>query len=225
MNNPFPEIPKTPKKPPEHLLTLEEAEERLNPHKELLETCIQHAWDEWRSFYAAKHLILDARARAAIVFSEIVALAQQKFSGLDGVKFTRRQNSFWLYVGDDIIIRFKKLKKNGACSSIDTRQQMLFKAQMSLPTMEAGTLLHAGYALDVLQTEIERKLIVCQFKNRVLWTISLTGAAGEAGGKIEIMPSTPPPQPPNLPRWESKIEAAKKKGKKPKVLAITAGKE
>jgi hypothetical protein len=211
-----------PNNPPAHLLTMQDAEERLKPYKELLEACIQHGWDEWNAFYAQKHHVLDPRARAAIVFAEIVALAEHKFCDLEGVSFKRRQNSFLLFIGDDIIIRFKKIRKNGACSSIDTRQQMLFSAQMNLPGIETGTILHAGYALDDLQREIARKLVVCQFKNQVLWTISLTGNAGESSGKIEILPTPSTPPIPTGPRWESK--PADEKKKKTKVMTITAGK-
>jgi hypothetical protein len=220
MSLPFPIVP-TPNKPPKHLLTWEDAEEALNPYTLLLAECIQHGWDEYKRFYEPKHHILDARARAAIVFSEIVFRAQEKFSGIEGVKFEKKDNSFLLYIGEVIILRFKKLRKNGRCSSIDTRQQMLFKAQMELPGMEAGTLLHAGYLLDVLQQDVQQKLVVCQFKNRVLWTLELPSAGG---GTIEIMSAPTAPVQPKGPRFEAKPED-QKKDQKPKVMAITAGKE
>jgi hypothetical protein len=220
MSLPLPEIPKTPNKPPKHLLTWEEAEDRLSPYSTILAACIQHGWDMWKDFYAPQHLILDARARAAIVFCHIVDCAEKKFTGLDGVKFTRRNNSFMLYIGDDIVLRFKKLRKNGRCSSIATRQQMLFKAQMELPGMESGTLLHAGYSLDIIQHDILQKLVVCQFKNRVLWTIELPTADG---GTIEVMPAPSMPEPPTKDRWTAKDTG--KKDRKPKVIAMSAGKE
>jgi hypothetical protein len=218
MNLPFPQVP-TPNKPPKHLLSWEEAEERLNPYTQLLGECIQFGWDEWKRFYTPKHHILDQRARAAILFSEITRHAEEQFANLEGVKFERKNNSFLLYIGEDIILRFKKIGKKGRCSSIDTRQQMLFKAQMELPGMEAGTLLHAGYLLDVLQQDVLQKLVVCQFKNRVLWILELPTAGG---GTIEIMPAPAPA--PQGPRFEAKPEE-KKKDQKPKVMAITAGKE
>jgi hypothetical protein len=219
MNLPFPMVP-VPNKPPKHLLTWEEAEEILKPYALLLAECIQYGWDQYKSFYEPKHHILDARARAAIVFSEIVFRAGEKFTGLEGVKFERKNNSFLLYIGEDIILRFKKLRKNGRCSSIDTRQQMLFKAQMVIPEMEPGTLLHAGYLLDVLQQDVQQKLVVCQFKNRVLWMIELPTAGG---GTIEVMPTPAAPQPPEGPRFEAKPD--EKKDQKPKVISMKAGKD
>lgn len=219
MNLPFPQAP-MPNKPPKHLLAWEEAQECLNPYTQVLAECIQYGWDQYKSFYEPKHHILDARARAAIVFAEIVFRAQEKFNGIESVKFDRKNNSFLLYIGDDIILRFKKIGKKGRCSSIDTRQQMLFKAQMELPGMEAGTLLHAGYLLDPLQQEVLQKLVVCQFKNRVLWMIELPTVGG---GTIEIMPTPAAPEPPKGPRFEVKVD--EKKDQKPKVIAMKAGKE
>lgn len=163
---------------------------------------------------------LGFRARAAIVFCHIVDHAEKKFAGIDDVKFERMQNSFLLYIGEDIVLRFKKLKKNGRCSSIATRQQMLFKAQMELPGMESGTLLHAGYSLDIIQQEILQKLVVCQFKNRVLWAIELPTAGG---GAVEVMPAPSTPEPPKKDRWTAKDIG--RKDHKPKVISMSAGKD
>src|SRR5579863_4797093 len=87
------------RKPPNHILSLKEAEERLEPYKSLLDDCIQHGWDAWNQDYVHKHHILRPRARAAIVFDEIVFKAQELFPPLPGVKFEPRNNSFLLYIG------------------------------------------------------------------------------------------------------------------------------
>ena len=194
--------------PPRRLLTLEEAEELINPFNERLAKCIQHGWDAWRSEYQHKHHILGPRARATIVFDEIVAYAEHEFTGVQGVKFVRKSNTFFLYIGDDITLRFKKIKRTGRCSNIETRQQMLFNAQVKLPFMP-GTLVHAGYALDELQRQIASKLVVCQFQNQVLWTIQLTG---EAGATVEVMPAPPAPAQPK-PRFVAKTQTEKKRSK------------
>jgi hypothetical protein len=203
------------KEPPEHVLTVEEAEETIKPHKDRLDKCIQDGWDAWKNDFAFKHHILGARARAAIVFDEIAWRAQQEFSGIDGVIFRRHSNTFMLYIGDTISLRFKKLRKNGRCSAINTRQQMLFtaQAQLRLPTMLHGTLVNAGYILDDLQLEIQRKMVVCQFKNQVLWQIRLEG---EAAPVLELSPL---PTPSELPKPEFKIKDTKTK----KAKAAKAG--
>jgi len=159
-----------------HILTLEEAEEVLVPYRERLNRCIQHGWDVWKNDYQHKHHILHARARAAIIFDEIVFCAMEEFPDVPGaVKAVRTASTFMLYIGDSITLRFKKIRKNGRCSNILTKQQVLFRAQVQLnfPTMMDGTLVSAGYVLDDLQQELLRKTIVCHLDDSVLWEMPL----------------------------------------------------
>jgi len=205
------------KRPPKHILTLKEAEGRLNPYKALLNQCIQHGWDAWRHDYTHKHRVLRARSRASIIFDEIVAKAQEVFDGIPDISFKLKGNSFLLFIGNDIIIRFKKIGKNGRCSNINTKQQVLFRLQQTVllfPDMKEGTMLHAGYALDELQLDVSGKMIVCQFDNRVLWTIELVGEA-----QAPVIPMlVAPPQPPHTPRFAPAAEAQQQaeENKKPK---------
>jgi len=191
--------------PPNHLLTLQQAEERLQPYKADLDGCIQHGWDVWNQDYLQKHHILRSRSRAAIVFDEIVFKAQQVFCQ-PNVKFDLKNNTFLLFIGEDIIVRFKKIKRNGRCSNVNTRQQALFQLQqMVIPGMEPGTALTVGYALDDLQQKIARKTVVCQFNNRVLWTIELLN---EADSPVVEMPQPTVPEAPKQ-RFEAKPELLK----------------
>jgi hypothetical protein len=206
---------------PDRLLTVEEAEELLKPYVELLNRCIQHGWDAYQNDYATKHHLLSARSRATIVFDEIIARAEQEFNGIDGVKFVRKSNSFMLYIGDKATVRFKKIRKSGRCSNIDTRQQVLFKAQAQfrLPGMLEGTLLHAGYLLNDIERDIRRKMVVCQLNNRVLWQFELRSEAA-AQPVITMQPKPQPPQP-QKPRFVVKPSA--EEVKKPKAKDAKAG--
>ena len=172
------------------IVTVEEAEEILGPYRDRLNRCIQHGWDAWKTDYLPKHHILGPRSRAAIVFDEIVNRAMEEFSDVPDVKPLRLSNSFMLYIGDRITLRFKKIKRNGRCSNIHTKQQVLFlaQAQMRLPTMLDGTLVHAGYTLDDLQQEVLRKTVVCQLHNHVLWQLSLSG---DTAAIVELVPAEP----------------------------------
>jgi len=191
---------------PKHVLTLKEAEARLKIYKLLLDECIQHGWDAWSRDYLHKHHILRPRSRATIIFDEIVYRASELFHGLPDVIFKPVRGSFLLYIGDDLVIRFKKIKKNGRCSSISTRQQSLFQMQIEIPGMEKGTMLQAGYVLDELQRHLVRKLVTCEFDKQVLWTIELMR---EASAPISEIPPVPSPLPePAKQRFEPKPEAA-----------------
>jgi len=183
---------------PNSLLSSDEAEQILKPYLARLAKCVEHGWAAWTKDYADKHRILGARTRANIVFDEIVACAETQFMGEAGVKFCRKMTSFWLFIGENVIMRFKKFSRHGLTSNIQTRQQTLFSAQRVLPTMEPGTLLNVGYMLDDLQREIVEKKITCQYKDEIVWELAL-GAAGE--DTLEVMPpisATPTPQGPRF---------------------------
>jgi hypothetical protein len=196
--------------PPNHLLGRLAAEQQLQPYLPLLNECIQFGWDAWKKDFAFKHHILSPRSRAVIIFDEIVARAMVVFSNRPGVLPRKKNNTFFLHVGDKIVIRFKKIGKNGKCSSIATRQQMLFTLQMQLPGCEGGTMVNAGYVLNSLQNEIADKIVVCEFAKRVLWHIPLTPTIEQ---NIGIFPASQPPAP-SGPRFEAKQDAVAKKPKK-----------
>lgn len=202
---------------PHSLLTSDEAEQILKPYLARLAKCIEHGWAAWTNDYKEKEIILSPRTRANIVFDETVSCAEKEFMVEPGVKLSRKMTSFWLYIGEKVIIRFKKFRKDGLTSNIQTRQQLLFAAQRVLPSMEPGTLLNAGYVLNDLQREIAEKKITCQFKDEVVWELKL-GADGAA--MLEIMPpvQTQPTQ--AKPRFVPKKSVSATKAKSAK-----AGKE
>lgn len=190
------------------VITQMEAEKVLAPYLDRLNRCIQHGWDTWKQDYAHKHHVLGSRARAAIIFDEIVFKALEEFPQTDDVRAVRSSHSFMLYIGDQLTLRFKKIKKNGRCSNIRTHQQALFQAQvqMCFPTMLEGTLVHAGYTLDDLQQEIARKSVVCQLRNRVVWMIPLSG---NQSALVVMPPVVPADDENNRPRFVVKPEFAK----------------
>ena len=99
--------------------------------------------DERLTFYAAKHHVLDTRARAAIVHCHIVDRAMELFREVPGVVPGRKQGVFRLFVGAGIALRFKKAKKDGTTSNISTRQQRLIDLQMTIPGVLLNTMLSA----------------------------------------------------------------------------------
>ncbi len=165
--------------PAPSLLSREQALAHLQPYLELLNQCIDDGWSAWKTHYAHRSHILDGRPRAAIVYAEIVNRALEVFQGLEGVRVVRRPGSLMIYIGEDVTIRFKKMRRDGRCSNIKTVTQIRFLAQLQLPGMVDGTLVHAGYQLDNLQQNVVRKAIVCQLYEKVLWDIELTGVPAE----------------------------------------------
>ena len=196
-----------PDHPPKHLLSAEAAERRLKTHYQRLDKCIRGAWTAFLRDYGHKRHILSPRSIASIIFDEIINRAQAEFSGIAGVLPKTQNNSFLLYIGEDIVIRFKKIGRDGRCRNIPTRQQNLIDLQIALPGMQKGTMLQAGYMLDDLRQNLLSTMIVCQYAKRVVWAINL---AGPAENQIAPISMKPAPQPPKQPRFESKTGEVKK---------------
>lgn len=141
------------------------------------------------------------------MFDEIVDKALVEFASQADVVIKRTPSTLMMYIGDSIVLRFKKIRKNGRCSNILTRQQILFRAQqivqLRLPEMQTPTLVHAGYQLDDLQQEIQRKSIVCQLNNSVIWEMSL---AVEHAAVVEFTPPQAAPAATPEPRFAAKPE-------------------
>lgn len=169
------------------MLTQIEADKQFSPHVEILRRCIHDAWEQWQTFYAGRHFVLDSRARAAIVYCEIIHLAKTLFAQAPGVKIARKGSMTILFIGDDIVLRFKKLK-NGVPRNIRTEQQNLFRMQLPIPGILPGTYVSAGYELDELEQAISKTLIVARLGDEQIWSLDL----GISGESIEIMPTFQP---------------------------------
>jgi len=104
------------------------------------------------------------------------------------------------------------MKRSGRCSNIRTVIQRRFLAQLQLPGMLDGTLVHAGYELDDLQQNVIRKAVVCQLGKEVVWDIEITGASAELVSMPSVVPATPLPVEPRFVAKGSKTDSIEKRG-------------
>jgi hypothetical protein len=154
------------------MLTKPEAEQRLSRHLDTLKQCISGGWDAWNTHYSSRHFLLDGRARAAIVYCEIMNLAKTLFAEVSDVKVARKRSLYVLFIGDDIVLRFKKLK-NGVPANIRTDQQRLIEMQRPIPGFLPGTFVSAGYELDPLEQAISQMLVVARLGKQEKWSLDL----------------------------------------------------
>jgi len=182
------------------------AETILEPILALIQQAIEGAWSEWETFYAPKHHILDARARASIIYCHIVDRAVVLFHGVPGVIPGRKRGVFRLFVGDDIALRFKKAKKDGTTSNVSTKQQRLIDLQLTIPGLLPGTMLNAVYQLDELQRTIAKMMVTHQLMGKVQWSIAINGGNAEPA----TMPSKGQPLAPTKQRARLKGDKKKK---------------
>ena len=166
------------------MLRKEQAEKILKPHYEKLKQSLDGGWESWQEYYKPRHHVLDARARAAIVYCEVIDRAKTLFADVAVAKFIKKRGMHLLYIGNEIVLRFKKLRK-GAPSNVRTRQQTLFQMQRTIPGVLPGTYASAGYQLDQIEQAIDKTMVVCQLDGESVWAIDLS--IGEGEQKVEIM--------------------------------------
>ena len=183
------------------------AQSILDPILAAIEQCIDESWNEWTGFYAPKHHILDARARAAIVYCHTVDRALELFRNVPGVQPGRKNGIFRLFVGDDIALRFKKAKKNGTTSNVSTKQQRLIDLQLTIPGILPGTMLNAVYQLDDLQRDIARMMVTHQLDGKIVWSIEIKSPSADP----MRMPAPAPPKGPAPSRVRIKAKSVTKK--------------
>jgi hypothetical protein len=176
------------------VLSCEESKQQLNPYFLKFIECINGAWKQW-SDYSLRHT-MDNRARASMVNAAIVYRAKAAFAGLaPEVKFTATGNSFFLYIGDHIKIRFKKFTADGRYSNLMTgRQIALLQQQSNIPGVLPGTYLTVGYQLDKLEQNIQSRMVTLQVKKTIKYFIDLDEEVASIS-KVTAMPPMPIPAP------------------------------
>ena len=189
------------------MLSRSDALKTLQPHQETLKKCLFDGWQAYHTHYQHRHHVLDARARAAIVYCEIIYRAKELFTNPELVKIVKRRWMYVLYFGHEIALRFKKLR-NGKPSNVKTGQQVLFNLQRPIPSILPSTYLTAGYELDPLQQAIAQSLVIARLDGHQVWSIDLN--LGEDEGSIAFMP-TQPEQPRKPSRVRAKTKAKKQK--------------
>jgi hypothetical protein len=176
------------------VLSKEEAADLLRPFFSDFREIIDEAWQEWMEL--PKRHKLDNRARANAVHCFIVHQALEKFSKTKDTKAVRGGNTFWLYFGDHIKARFKKLDGKLLYRNIRTATQLTLELQGNIPGILPGTYLTLGYLLDDLQQSIARHLVTLQHRKRIIYQIDIDAELGATGTPVVPMPAPmlPPPQ-------------------------------
>lgn len=141
----------------------------------LVKQCIENAWDNYTKLYSpdlrTRHT---ARSRASLIHDEIVLEAEVLFDNVVGVRFERRGHAFFVYIGQRLVIRFKKFGPSLSVSGIPTQQHLsLINQQFTLPDFGEMMTIHAGYKLNTLETALEGTYVVCPRGYGKHWFLNL----------------------------------------------------
>lgn len=179
-------------------MSRDDAEKSIAPYAERLRACIVHGYEMWQEFgKVAGHLRapLDGRTRACFINRHIVASVGATFADDHSVRVVDARGFVELVIlKARMIIRFKKLDKNGQSRNILTPSQRLwFEQNVQLPEMPPrATRLIAGYVLDEITANLSRVLVTMpDGPSSVMWRIELPEAGGASILEMPSKPQTP----------------------------------
>jgi hypothetical protein len=131
----------------------------------------REAHSTYRGYDPAVLIEHDSRAQANCTYSHMVASADRRFIGRDGVRMLDvRGLKLWLFEDASVVVRFKKMDEDGRSRNYPTKQAKDFDAQLELPGLPPKPVrLTAGYLLDKTSTEFIRAQIARPDGKQTMW--------------------------------------------------------
>ena len=157
------------------LLSEDEAKTIAGPHLLRLRGCIEdgiRAVDQREAQDPGFFRVYSSSTRAALVYWQIVHLAESRFQGVAGVSTSHNRGFLTILIDDRLEIRFKKLDRTRRSRNYPTAHQTLYQQQRRLVGMEEPTRATAGYQLNPDNT-VRDILVVCPRGHRLEWSFSI----------------------------------------------------
>lgn len=170
-----------------------EAQEILDPFVLRLKKAVTEAVQQYftGTEYTATRYKHSPRTVASICHDHIVEGIRNEFEGVEGVRFYTRKSLFLMNIKDQLVLRFKKFNKNLLASGINTQQLELFNNQSLLQqefdNMPPYGLLHVGYTVNNLSTNLNGVYITYRYGRKNIWTWDLSEL--EKSTKVVTVPS------------------------------------
>jgi hypothetical protein len=154
-------------------ITEHQAKETLSPYQDDIRDCIVSAWKYYHDHFREIKHILSSRSMASIIFDFITHNVRQKFDGKRNVSISTKRGLFLVNFGNQVVLRFKKLRNNKA-SCIHTQQTLNFFCQLEIEDIPNPQRLVVGYQLNKIRTEIKAiSVIYPQNPKQNYWTFDL----------------------------------------------------
>lgn len=162
----------------EGLMTQDEAQSLLVPHADKFGCCLTGAWEEWRGVSPLTRPKISSMQRGGFVHDLIIDRAKEMFApDQDGNPDPQicTEGFFKIYVGDKIVVRFKKLQADRSvplswakyCTRTYYNGGPLAEVRPDVQRMTVG------YVLDESGEDIEDVLATLQIRDEVVWSFSL----------------------------------------------------
>jgi hypothetical protein len=136
-----------------------------------LDAIAREAHTTYRAYDPAVLIEHDVRAQATCTYTHMVAGADRRFLGREGVRILDiRGLKLWLFEQASVVIRFKKMDEDGRSRNYPTKQAKAFDAQLELPGLPPKPVrLTAGYLLDRTGTDFVQAQLARPDGPEVLW--------------------------------------------------------
>ncbi|MGG1637241.1 hypothetical protein [Paenibacillus sp. NRS-1760] len=162
-------------------MSKEQANDILEPYLIRLRKCI---FDAVNGYYTGPDYINvrhkhSPRSSASLCHDHITEAIRSEFENETGFHASKKRGIFTLSVKGIVVLRFKKFNNNLLSSGINTKQLRAFNlqdtVQLEIENLVPNGLLHVGYVMNALGTEVKDVYITYRYGNVNVWSIPLTG--------------------------------------------------
>ncbi|MBL9103618.1 MAG: hypothetical protein JNL82_21910 [Myxococcales bacterium] len=150
------------------------------------------------------------RTRANLISDAILSLASNAFPGQIAPRYYRELLLLQINSGEDLLINFKKLGRNGLPCNYPTQNAVTF-ANATLPCMPNEIRLTAGYVFDETHQRISEVRMLQQDGGRLLWSYEVLRKGQAVQMPLRVLNTATPAQ--NGKRVKAKTTARKAKEK------------
>jgi hypothetical protein len=164
----------------------------LRSYEDAIFKAVHGAWSDWRELPLGGKLLFPGRTRACLVHDFMVQRAIAAWTGDSAVRVIRRDETAKFVVVDQVLLRFKKADDRGLGSNIPTQASLGFIGQQhDLPGIPNVHKVEVVYALNRLQTQIDRVVVVARDGDALLWDYAIAPATTAEVISLPVLPSEP----------------------------------
>ncbi len=157
----------------------------LDPYFDDLDAICRTAHARYRTYPPEALIEHDRRAAANCIYSHMLAEAERRLTGREGVVALNLRGLYVWVVGQVVTIRFKKMDEDGRSRTYPTKQAKDYDRQRELPGLPSPPInLVVGYLPDPTETEIVRIQVARPFGREAMdWCAALVPTSDRIVGQ------------------------------------------
>lgn len=168
----------------------------LKPYHAIFADASRAAMKQWLEIPPAQRAALDhPRAFANVVWSLFRNEATVRFSGLSGLTLTHKYNTLGIIVKNKLMLRFKRVNRQGRSRNFPTQASLRFYAQFELPGIPASCpRAEIGWREDDVRLGLTELSIVMRNGKHLAWRYSILEEGGTSVATVASKSQTTTPR-------------------------------